>query len=226
MSWVCIFTMLGTKLSFIILVRIDLQSCAVSPNSRHMASRAIFTAGGGLLIDRISTRSFFFIPLTASIRRQKERNATTMYYQYWNIIPAHGFLQDFENNFWILFSVKIMQYYTSTISREPGIPVSFAYSGIHVVGNVAFIKSTKTYEMSSVVKWTIVEIKFSLIMILRSDFHSKSVSPSSVHIDSMANFTTGGGLGKDLTSTKCCFLMDLTASLNSRHKLKITTKTM
>jgi hypothetical protein len=71
-----------------------------------------------------------------------------------------------------------------------------------------------------------VEIKFSLMMMLRSDFHSKSVSPRSVHIDSMANFTTGGGLGKDLTSTKCCFLMDLTASSKIMHKLKITTMAM
>lgn len=86
----------------------------------------------------------------------------------------------------------------------------------------------RTYEMSSVVKWTIVEIKFSRMMIPRSDFHSKSVSPNRVHIDSMAIFTTGGGLGKDLTSTKCCFLMDLTARLkqgqnkieNFMHKVK------
>lgn len=72
--------------------------------------------------------------------------------------------------------------------------------------------------MSSVVKWTMVEIKFSLMMILRRDFHSKSVSPNRVQIDSMAIFTTGGGLGKDLTSTKCCFLMDLTAGLKQGQK--------
>lgn len=91
MSCVCIFTMLGTKLSFIMLVRIAFQSSAFSPNSKQMASTAILTAWGGLLMVRISTKSFFFIPLTASIKRWKKDSAITCI-KIGNSFPAHEYL--------------------------------------------------------------------------------------------------------------------------------------
>lgn len=71
----------------------------------------------------------------------------------------------------------------------------------------------RIYEMSSVVKWIIVEIKFSRMMISRSDFYFKSVFFNRVYIDLMVIFIIGGGLGKDLILIKCCFLMDLIVRL-------------
>ena len=70
---------------------------------------------------------------------------------------------------------------------------------------------TTTYVMSSVLKFTIVGMKLSFIIRPLNDFQSRSFSPNKAHVDSIANLTAGGGLGKARTSTKCCFLMPLTA---------------
>ena len=67
--------------------------------------------------------------------------------------------------------------------------------------------------MSSVLKFTIVEMKLSRMMTLRMDFQSKSRSPSRVQMDSRASFTASGGLGSLRISTKCCFFIPLTAVL-------------
>jgi hypothetical protein len=68
------------------------------------------------------------------------------------------------------------------------------------------------YFISSVLKLDTIELmKFSLIMTARIDFQSEAFSPSSKQIDSSATFTIFGGLAMDLTSTKCCFLIDFTA---------------
>uniref|UniRef100_A0A8B9LJX7 Uncharacterized protein n=2 Tax=Astyanax mexicanus TaxID=7994 RepID=A0A8B9LJX7_ASTMX len=58
---------------------------------------------------------------------------------------------------------------------------------------------------------TIVGMKFSRIMMERICFQSVVLSPSSRQMDSRASFTAAGGLAMDRTSTKCCFLIDLTA---------------
>ena len=69
-----------------------------------------------------------------------------------------------------------------------------------------------TYFRESVVKFTIVLMKLSLTMIARIAFQSLAFSPSSKQIDSNASLTGGGGFPIDLISTRCCFLMDLTAA--------------
>ena len=46
-------------------------------------------------------------------------------------------------------------------------------------------------------------------------------SPSNKQIDSRANLTDAGGLVNDLTSTKCCFLMPLTAVITETIKLSV-----
>lgn len=69
-----------------------------------------------------------------------------------------------------------------------------------------------SYVISSVEKLETIElIKFSLIITARIAFQSVAFSPSKRHMDSKATFTIAGGLAIDLTSTKCCFLIDLTA---------------
>uniref|UniRef100_A0A8C4TEM7 Uncharacterized protein n=1 Tax=Erpetoichthys calabaricus TaxID=27687 RepID=A0A8C4TEM7_ERPCA len=55
-------------------------------------------------------------------------------------------------------------------------------------------------------------MKFSLIMIERICFQSVVLSPRSKQMDSRASFTAAGGFAIERTSTRCCFLMDLTAS--------------
>lgn len=68
--------------------------------------------------------------------------------------------------------------------------------------------------MSSVLKLDTMEfMKFSRMITARIDFQSDAFSPSSKHIDSNANLTMAGGLAIERTSTRCCFLMDLTAEL-------------
>ena len=81
---------------------------------------------------------------------------------------------------------------------------------------------TKTHEMSSVTKLTIVLIKFSRTMRERICFQSVALSPSSRQMDSSASLTAAGGVGIDLTSTRCCFLIDLTAV--EKHDTHPTTK--
>lgn len=46
------------------------QSLELSPSNRQIASSVVFTAWGGLAIDRISTKSFFLIDFTATIQSQ------------------------------------------------------------------------------------------------------------------------------------------------------------
>uniref|UniRef100_A0A3Q3JK27 Uncharacterized protein n=1 Tax=Monopterus albus TaxID=43700 RepID=A0A3Q3JK27_MONAL len=58
---------------------------------------------------------------------------------------------------------------------------------------------------------TMVGMKFSLMMMERICFQSVVLSPSSKQMDSRASFTAAGGLAMERTSTRCCFLMDLTA---------------
>lgn len=65
MSSVWSWTILPIKLSLMIIPRIAFQSVAPSPINKHAASRANLTAGGGFPIERISTKSFFLIELTA-----------------------------------------------------------------------------------------------------------------------------------------------------------------
>lgn len=48
-------------------------------------------------------------------------------------------------------------------------------------------------------------------MTARIDFQSDAFSPSSKQMDSSASLTTAGGFAIERTSTRCCFLIDLTA---------------
>lgn len=66
--------------------------------------------------------------------------------------------------------------------------------------------------ISSAEKFTIVGMKFSLIMMERICFQSVVLSPSSRQMDSRASFTAAGGLAIERTSTRCCFFIDLTAT--------------
>lgn len=70
--------------------------------------------------------------------------------------------------------------------------------------------------ISSAEKLTMVGMKFSLMMMERICFQSVVLSPSSRQMDSRASFTAAGGLAMDLTSTRCCFLMDFTAAQQGR----------
>lgn len=75
-----------------------------------------------------------------------------------------------------------------------------------------YIKSKHAYVISSVLKLETIEfMKFSRIITARIDFQSDAFSPSSKQIDSKANLTIAGGFAIDRTSTRCCFLIDLTA---------------
>ena len=74
-----------------------------------------------------------------------------------------------------------------------------------------FIQDVFTYEMSSVEKFTTVEMKLSLMITPRRALQSAACSPSSKQMDSKASLTAGGGLPMERTSTKCCFLIDFTA---------------
>uniref|UniRef100_A0A8C8S700 Uncharacterized protein n=1 Tax=Pelusios castaneus TaxID=367368 RepID=A0A8C8S700_9SAUR len=61
-------------------------------------------------------------------------------------------------------------------------------------------------------KFTIVGMKFSLIMMERICFQSVVLSPNSRQMDSSASFTAAGGLAIERTSTRCCFFIDFTAN--------------
>lgn len=68
------------------------------------------------------------------------------------------------------------------------------------------------YLISMVLKFETIEfMKFSRIMTIRIDFQSDAFSPSSKQMDSSASLTMAGGLAMERTSTRCCFLIDLTA---------------
>lgn len=73
------------------------------------------------------------------------------------------------------------------------------------------------YERASVSKLIIIGMKLSLTISCRIDFQSKSFSPRSVQMDSSAILTAGGGLGRDFTSERCCFLIDFTASRKKKR---------
>lgn len=73
------------------------------------------------------------------------------------------------------------------------------------------IHSLLFHLISSAEKLTIVGMKFSLMMMERICFQSVVLSPRSKQMDSRASFTAAGGLAMERTSTRCCFLMDLTA---------------
>uniref|UniRef100_A0A8C7M220 Uncharacterized protein n=1 Tax=Oncorhynchus kisutch TaxID=8019 RepID=A0A8C7M220_ONCKI len=66
-------------------------------------------------------------------------------------------------------------------------------------------------------KLTMVGMKFSLIMMERICFQSVVLSPRSRQMDSRASLTAPGGLAMERTSTRCCFLMDLTANPGQRR---------
>lgn len=53
------------KFSLIITARMDFQSDAFSPSSKHIDSKANLTIAGGLAIERTSTRCCFLIDFTA-----------------------------------------------------------------------------------------------------------------------------------------------------------------
>uniref|UniRef100_A0A3B3QSM3 Uncharacterized protein n=1 Tax=Paramormyrops kingsleyae TaxID=1676925 RepID=A0A3B3QSM3_9TELE len=65
--------------------------------------------------------------------------------------------------------------------------------------------------MSSETKLTMLEMKLSLIITCLIFFQSLVSSPSRRQIDSSASFTAAGGLAMARTSTRCCFLIELTA---------------
>lgn len=70
-------------------------------------------------------------------------------------------------------------------------------------------------------------MKFSRIKIDRITFQSVVDSPNNKQIDSIANFTAGGGFVIDFTSTRFCFLIDCTAMYIQRfnNEKKRKTKT-
>uniref|UniRef100_A0A671DXG1 Uncharacterized protein n=1 Tax=Rhinolophus ferrumequinum TaxID=59479 RepID=A0A671DXG1_RHIFE len=72
--------------------------------------------------------------------------------------------------------------------------------------------------ISSAEKFTMVGMKFSLMMTERICFQSVVLSPSSKQMDSSASFTAAGGLAMDRTSTRCCFFIDLTAERSDLGK--------
>lgn len=85
--------------------------------------------------------------------------------------------------------------------------------------------------ISSAEKFTMVGMKFSLIMMERICFQSVVLSPKSRQIDSNASFTAAGGLAIERTSTRCCFFIDLTARKKQaqsarREKIVIWEKTV
>ena len=90
----------------------------------------------------------------------------------------------------------------------PG-PRSYATRGEIVKGK----QGCSTYEMSSVEKFTTVEIKLSLMITPLMALQSAACSPSNKQMDSKASFTAGGGFPMERTSTRCCFLMDFTAKI-------------
>ena len=76
--------------------------------------------------------------------------------------------------------------------------------------------------MSSVEKFTTVEMKLSLMITPRIARQSVAFSPSNRQIDSKASLTAGGGLPIERTSTRCCFLMDCTAGEQIKVRVKLS----
>ena len=65
--------MVEMKLSLMMTPRIVLQSVACSPSNKQMDSKASLTAGGGLPMERTSTRCCFLMDFTAV---KKDSNLT------------------------------------------------------------------------------------------------------------------------------------------------------
>uniref|UniRef100_A0A8D0BAW1 Uncharacterized protein n=1 Tax=Salvator merianae TaxID=96440 RepID=A0A8D0BAW1_SALMN len=65
--------------------------------------------------------------------------------------------------------------------------------------------------MSSLLKLTMLVMKLSLRITGLIFFHSFVSSPKRRQMDSKASFTAAGGLAMALTSTRCCFFIELTA---------------
>uniref|UniRef100_A0A4W3JFA9 Uncharacterized protein n=1 Tax=Callorhinchus milii TaxID=7868 RepID=A0A4W3JFA9_CALMI len=61
-------------------------------------------------------------------------------------------------------------------------------------------------------------MKLSLIITCLIFFQSFVSSPSRRQIDSKASFTAAGGLAMALTSTRCCFFIELTANRGVKRK--------
>uniref|UniRef100_A0A5F8GEK9 Uncharacterized protein n=1 Tax=Monodelphis domestica TaxID=13616 RepID=A0A5F8GEK9_MONDO len=74
--------------------------------------------------------------------------------------------------------------------------------------------------ISSAEKFTIVGMKFSLIMMERICFQSVVLSPNSRQMDSRASFTAAGGFAIERTSTRCCFFIDFTAKRQQSNQLE------
>lgn len=68
------------------------------------------------------------------------------------------------------------------------------------------------YLISSEEKLIMLLMKLSLIITCLIFFQSLVSSPSIRQIDSKANLTVAGGFVMDRTSTRCCRLIELTAS--------------
>ena len=66
------FTTVEMKLSLIMTPRMARQSVAFSPRSKQMDSKANLTAGGGLPIERTSTKCCFLMDCTAAANNKNE----------------------------------------------------------------------------------------------------------------------------------------------------------
>jgi hypothetical protein len=85
---------------------------------------------------------------------------------------------------------------------------------------ISLLAHPSPYFMSSVLKLTIVEMKFSLIVTERIVRHSVVFSPRRRQIDSRATLTTAGGFAIERTSTRCCFFIDFTATGFQKAQIK------
>lgn len=69
-----------------------------------------------------------------------------------------------------------------------------------------------SYVKFSLLKFTIVAMKFSRIITDRIERHSLAFSCNNKQTDSNAILTLFGGFAIERTSTRCCFFIDLTAN--------------
>lgn len=89
-----------------------------------------------------------------------------------------------------------------------------------VFKKISLLAHPSSYFISSVLKLTIVEMKFSLIVTERIVRHSVVFSPRRRQIDSRATLTTAGGFAIERTSTRCCFFIDFTATEFQKAQIK------
>ena len=92
------------------------------------------------------------------------------------------------------------------------------HTHIHTHTHTHSLTHSHTHVMSSVEKLMIVGMKFSRIRMLRMDLQSVVGSPISRQMLSIANFTSRGGWGRERTSTRCCFLIPLTAAHRNQRE--------